>query len=66
MYCFLSKFRGETSDCQENECAMWNHDRNECAIRSYCEAYLTMGRATLMMSQKIENFETALEEDDDD
>jgi hypothetical protein len=44
---------------------MWNKRRGECAIRSYCEAYLSMGLATLKLANTNDRINRELDEEDE-
>lgn len=64
MKCFLAKINGHDISCDETNCAMWNNKRGECAIRSYCEAYLSMGLATWKLANATEQIEKGYDEDE--
>jgi hypothetical protein len=63
MKCFLGKFRDLDTPCDEQNCAMWNNKRGECAIRSYCEAYLSMGLATLKLANSSDRLEKEMRDE---
>jgi hypothetical protein len=58
MKCFISKLKDISSECEGSECALWNNKRSQCAVASYCEAYLSMGLAALKMQNAVQRIES--------